>query len=161
MLQDLSQSFRALPSGNPLEQPCQPSENPVLPSSFTQINPLYCTELLARKIDGEAPLVTDPLCANSTPFIIHPCALGVRGLQHYFRRSIDNPCSSGSVTYPGLSPTSCPTRGPGTPCSGRNWHRWRGPSQLLSQMERIVTIVVTNGGDRHDSCQIMLRLGSK
>ena len=30
---------RASPSGNPSEQPCQPSENPVLPSSFTQINP--------------------------------------------------------------------------------------------------------------------------
>ena len=27
---------RALPSGNPSEQLCQPSENPVLPSSFTQ-----------------------------------------------------------------------------------------------------------------------------
>ena len=26
---------RALPSRNPSEQPCQPSENPVLPSSFT------------------------------------------------------------------------------------------------------------------------------
>ena len=30
----------ASPSGNLLEQPCQPSENPVLPSSLTQINPI-------------------------------------------------------------------------------------------------------------------------
>ena len=32
---------RALPSGNPSEQPCQPSENPVHPSSFNWINPIY------------------------------------------------------------------------------------------------------------------------
>ena len=31
---------RASPSENPSEQPCQPSENPVHPSSFTWINPL-------------------------------------------------------------------------------------------------------------------------
>ena len=31
---------RASPSGNPLEQPCQPLENPVHPSSFTQITPI-------------------------------------------------------------------------------------------------------------------------
>ena len=30
----------ATPSGHPSEQPCQPSENPVLPSSFIQINPI-------------------------------------------------------------------------------------------------------------------------
>ena len=30
----------ASPSGNPSEQPCQPSENPVHPSSFTWINPV-------------------------------------------------------------------------------------------------------------------------
>ena len=33
--------FRTLPSGNPSEQPCQPEENPVHPSSFTWINPLW------------------------------------------------------------------------------------------------------------------------
>ena len=31
---------RASPSGDPSEQPCQPLENPVYPSSFTWINPL-------------------------------------------------------------------------------------------------------------------------
>ena len=32
---------RALPLGNPSEQPCQSLENTVLPSSFTKINPIY------------------------------------------------------------------------------------------------------------------------
>ena len=32
---------RALPLGNPWEQPCQPLENPVRPSSFTWINPIF------------------------------------------------------------------------------------------------------------------------
>ena len=32
---------RALPSANPSEQPCQPSENPFHTSSFTWINPYY------------------------------------------------------------------------------------------------------------------------
>ena len=36
---------RALPSGNPSKQPCQPSENPVHPSSFTRINPLWASLL--------------------------------------------------------------------------------------------------------------------
>ena len=31
----------ALPSGNPSEQPCQPSENPVIPYSFTHIYILF------------------------------------------------------------------------------------------------------------------------
>ena len=31
---------QALPLGNPSEQPCQPSENLVHPSSFTWINPI-------------------------------------------------------------------------------------------------------------------------
>ena len=34
---------RASPSGNPSEQPCQPLENPVHPSSFTRINPDWPT----------------------------------------------------------------------------------------------------------------------
>ena len=31
---------QALPSGNPLEQPCQPLKNPIHPFSFTWINPI-------------------------------------------------------------------------------------------------------------------------
>ena len=39
---------RALPLGNPSEQPCHPLENPVLPSSFTQINPIYLIVILYK-----------------------------------------------------------------------------------------------------------------
>ena len=34
-------SLRLFPSGNPLEQPCQPLENSAHPSSFIWINPLF------------------------------------------------------------------------------------------------------------------------
>ena len=44
----------ASPLGNPLEQPCQPSENPVHPSSFTWINPIY------RQNTHSSAIMADP-----------------------------------------------------------------------------------------------------
>ena len=40
----------ASPLGNPSEQPCQPSENSVHPSSFTWINPVHAQELVPASI---------------------------------------------------------------------------------------------------------------
>ena len=40
---------RALPSGNPSEQPCKPLENPDHPSSFTWINPLVIVVTVSHK----------------------------------------------------------------------------------------------------------------
>ena len=63
---------RASPSGNPSEQPCQPSENPVHPSSFTWINPLYsATDQQERRkliaiLTGWLTVARQPIeCTNS------------------------------------------------------------------------------------------------
>ena len=40
-IQKNHQNILALPSGNPSEQPCKPLENPVDPSSFTWVNPIF------------------------------------------------------------------------------------------------------------------------
>ena len=40
---------QALHSGSPSEQPCQPSENPVHPTSFTQINPIWANNWRRKK----------------------------------------------------------------------------------------------------------------
>ena len=45
----------ASPSGNPSE-PCQPSENPVHPSYFTQINPIYSLHPKGDKMGWQSGL---------------------------------------------------------------------------------------------------------
>ena len=40
----------ALPNGNPSEQPCQPSENPIHPSSLTWTNPFSIMKTYSSSI---------------------------------------------------------------------------------------------------------------
>ena len=71
----------ALPSGNSLKHPCQPSEKPVHPFSFTLINPMVIVQFLLLAADCSLLATLSFLPLSGGNVIV--CKTGTNSLAHY------------------------------------------------------------------------------